>query len=112
MTPIEQYYMMIILPGLQETARECGYALSFHGSAARDLDLVATPWIEEALPAETLVAAMADRIGAKIDGTATKPHGRRVWTMGFLLDPQRGPYVDVSVMPRIGAIDGVNPDPV
>lgn len=44
-----------ILPITREVAKSCGYAIAVHGSMTRDLDLVAVPWIEKHLKAETLV---------------------------------------------------------
>lgn len=40
-----------LYPILCEAARACGYALAIHGTMQRDLDLVAVPWVDEALPA-------------------------------------------------------------
>jgi len=33
--------------------RDCGYAIAPHGSLARDLDVIAVPWTEDAVSAET-----------------------------------------------------------
>lgn len=104
----------LLLPSLMKAGREVGYAIAVHGSMARDLDIVAIPWTEDAVSAERLimhlVAAVDGRLrnGAtrKEDGTwepahasspTVKPHGRLAWTVHVGHD---GLYVDVSVMPR------------
>lgn len=43
---LEQFFISI-LPKIREAAKKCGYAIGVHGSLRRDLDLIATPWIEE-----------------------------------------------------------------
>jgi hypothetical protein len=86
------------LPGLVEVARSCGYALAVHGSMKRDLDLVAIPWTDRAVSAEQLVEALRSQAGGAVpNGPTEKPHGRRAWSI--LLGG--GPYLDVSVMPRV-----------
>lgn len=40
-----------LYPSLVVDARELGYALALHGSMARDLDLVAIPWTDDAASA-------------------------------------------------------------
>lgn len=43
---LEVFYRNI-LPRLSLAAKTCGYALGVHGSLRRDLDLIATPWVDE-----------------------------------------------------------------
>lgn len=92
-----------LVPILAEAARSVGYALALHGTMARDLDVVAVPWTEDAADADTLVAA----IEAACDGYRLaavcgreepqhKPHGRLAWVI--LLEG--GCVIDLSVMPR------------
>lgn len=93
------------------TAKECGYALAWHGSLARDIDVVAVPWAAEAVSAEELVERLIntlmgcnggmaflnpDRSGSKDGAWGIKPHGRRCWSIHL----GGGPYVDLSVLPR------------
>ena len=86
-----------------------GYALLLHGTATRDLDLLAVPWEARATDAEHLVRritlALEDDVQMLIkrpeepsQGT-NKPHGRLAWTFTFKAfgDPR---FVDLSVMPR------------
>lgn len=78
-----------------------GYALLFHGSFTRDLDLIAVPWTAAACEPEHLlqrVVAAADlKITAEDDGK--KLHGRKSWTLTFKTfgDPR---FIDFSIMPR------------
>ncbi len=98
-----------LLPTLQRVARECGYALAVHGTMTRDLDLIAAPWTEEATDDETLTEALRAAVGGKIYGAmhnaktgktdlnpVSRPHGRKGWVIHL-----GGPYLDVSVMPRM-----------
>lgn len=83
---------------------EHGYAMALHGSLATDLDVIAVPWTENAAPAEQLIEACIERLGA-VDQNITnpgtnpgrKPHGRLAWSL--LLSGHA--YVDLSVMPRL-----------
>jgi hypothetical protein len=93
---------------LAERARELGYALAVHGSAARDLDLLAAPWTDAACAPEELWAAIVeacavsvgdavDGAGARIDQPSAKPHGRLAWSIPLGC----GAVLDLSVMPRL-----------
>lgn len=84
-----------------------GYAVLFHGSFTRDLDLIAVPWTDAACEPEHLVRRIAGsledmEILVKTSGDASqssvKPHGRLAWTLIFKSfgDPR---FVDFSVMP-------------
>jgi hypothetical protein len=102
----------LLLPQLMRAGREVGYAIAVHGSMARDLDIVAVPWTEEAVNAERLImhllAAVDGRLrnGARNDagewirtpGSEPKPlpHGRLAWSLHV---GHEGMYLDVSVMP-------------
>ncbi len=92
-----------ILPVLVEAARSRGYALAIHGTLSRDLDLVAVPWVDDAVPAEDLVQAIARLVawtrddGLLVQGPEPKPHGRRAWTIPLCGDA----FVDLSVMPVV-----------
>jgi hypothetical protein len=100
-------------PMLAKIARECGYSLAIHGSCGKskhsDLDLVAAPWIDEAVNAEDLMNAifdygdtvlvhyfgLYDREKSKMP--TVKPHGRLAWKLQL----GNGAAIDISVMPRI-----------
>lgn len=92
-----------LFPILAEAAQSVGYALALHGSVARDLDVVAIPWIDSAVDAETLVAAITRACdGYRLESVCgresptRKPHGRLAWSI--LLEG--GVMIDLSVMPR------------
>lgn len=106
-----ELYNRLIGP-LRDKARELGYALAVHGSLIRDIDLVACPWIAEAVDAQTLAESLLEVAAKHNNGTAFlragcpgyKPHGRLVWSL-HLGD---GPYIDLSVMPRTVIFSYIN----
>lgn len=96
-----------ILPGITETAKEYGYCVALHGSVARDIDLVAIPWICEASSASEVAEAIrvaAEKITEiafvapheEKDTPKQKPHGRLCWSFHL----GSGVYIDLSVFPR------------
>ena len=98
-----------IVPIVQSVARRLGYAVAVHGSMARDLDLLAAPWTDDAVSAEELAAAVRDALYCEyfegMEQPKQKPHGRLAWSMRFvdksgLIEHVGGPYIDLSVMPR------------
>jgi hypothetical protein len=99
------------LASLQRIARELGYALAVHGSMQTDFDLVACPWVEDAVDAETLVEAIRVAVDGHIFqdndydySPEVKPHGRNAWSIYLRSDNRTGPYIDISVMPRYKTI--------
>jgi hypothetical protein len=110
----------LFIPDLTEAGREVGYAIAVHGSMARDLDLIAVPWTDEAVSAERLIMHLLAAVDGKlVNGSrrkevvgkpepewervpasepTVKPHGRLAWTIhvGY-----QGMYIDVSVTPRL-----------
>lgn len=97
----------LTIDAVREAARTKGYCLAVHGSLARDIDLVAVPWTEEAASAEELAEAVraaaekANPLGvAFVAGDDScpraKPHGRLAWSFHL----GAGPFIDLSVMPR------------
>lgn len=100
-------YTALIEP-LRKVARRLGYALAVHGSLAKDIDLIAVPWTNEAVDAEVLVVAFTNLVRA-FNGLGNhqggehdlKPHGRRAWVISL----PGGTYIDLSVMPKIDVIE-------
>lgn len=88
-----------------DVGRSLGYAIALHGSIARDLDLIAIPWTEDAASPDELVEAVCDRLGAVVDlgehieNPSPKPHGRLAWVIPI----GAGAYIDLSVTPRVTA---------
>ena len=95
-----------LLPRIRTAGKALGYALAVHGSMARDLDLVAIPWVADALSAEKLVEMIADAVHGFVIGDvqnrgsvtlspSIRPHGRKSWNIcwgGVVM-------IDLSVMP-------------
>lgn len=91
---------------LRTFSRTLGYAITVHGSERRDLDLVAIPWTDDAVPvAEDFVALLSSEFGLYVkpdDGVGhnlpvCNPHGRLSFALcGADLPTQ---YIDLSVMP-------------
>jgi len=80
-------------------AKEVGYAIGIHGSRERDLDIVAMPWVEEAVTPEKLFEHIAKGMNARVvDKLENKPVGRIAATIQI-----DGYYkqIDISVMPPI-----------
>ena len=107
-------YLGLFVP-LCEIARAHGYALAPHGTMARDFDLIAVPWTEEATDARMLIDALAKHVGTMLgmmvhgDGSplaepSRRPHGRMAWAIPlWVQDPSGSTMLDVSVMPRVPA---------
>lgn len=105
---------LAMLPAIREAARGLGYAVGLHGSLARDFDLIACPWTEDAAHPDDVAMAIKAATGCvrwrifRGEGGCSgrkhpdKPHGRI--TYAFDWDEKnydnRG-YIDLSVMPRL-----------
>lgn len=66
----------LILPYMRTAAKDLGYALTVHGSLARDIDIVAIPWTEHPKSSQFLV----DRLTAVISGITGRCNSRSGWT--------------------------------
>lgn len=103
-----------LLPALRVVARSKGYALAYHGSFARDIDVIAAPWTDSAVDALELAEAIRaeaarisghtafslnDENAAPRDyqrrGPEPKPHGRLGWSIHIA---GAGTYIDLSVL--------------
>lgn len=105
----------LIYAALVPVARQFGYALALHGSMARDCDIVAIPWTEEATEPKPMIEALKaaaegvwthhewDHIGTTAYHSSQKPHGRRAWSIHLTNNGCLGPYLDISVIPRISS---------
>ena len=87
---------------LRNAALDCGWALGLHGSLAKDMDIMAMPWVEDAKPVEDMIQALIncftpspfDNISKRpIFG---KPNGRVVYTIHIWKDL----YLDVNVISK------------
>lgn len=101
-----------LYPALVKVAREHGYALAIHGSMTRDFDLIAVPWMDNASEAIVLIRAIKDACAgvfshADVDhlipngNPGKKPHGRIAYSIHLTNAGCYGPYLDISVMPRL-----------
>jgi hypothetical protein len=104
-------YFDLLYGQLKAVAFAHGYALAFHGSLARDIDLVACPWTEAAADQAALAEAIRAR-AAELNGgvcfenpkAGNKPHGR----VAFSFHLGGGPFIDLSVMaPMAPSIEAV-----
>ncbi len=107
MNVLAAYHRMI--EPIRTVARGMGYAIAVHGSLARDIDLVAIPWVDKCESAPTLAAQILNvlkqefgyAVWKQVDGdgkpwqlAGQKPHGRRTYSIVCA-----GTYVDLSIMP-------------
>lgn len=102
-----------ILPTIREVAHEHGYAVAVHGSLARDIDLIAVPWVDHADDADTLARAVCGAVKGvvgrcylrtkelELDWTE-KPHGRRAVS---ILIAHTHIWLDLSVTARLPKAD-------
>ena len=88
---------MCLYPGLATIARENGYALAVHGSLARDMDLIAVPWVEAPESPEKVISDIEATFAIKrIGGLTNAHHGRMVQTIGIKFGEC---FIDLSFMP-------------
>ena len=105
-------YAMYFLQ-LKEIAEQYGYNLVVHGSMARDLDLIAIPWVDKPRPEQEMIQDFQEYLTGTI---ITKPDGRVHYTVlpggrhSYVIDVNRGDkngewhrfsdeqyYMDISV---------------
>jgi hypothetical protein len=97
---------------IRQVAKKFGYAIGLHGSLARDIDLIAVPWTEDAVDPEILATGISYVVKAfnkdsymRMHGPEhdkpPKPHGRLCWSI-FATSIT---YIDLSVMPRIPKVE-------
>jgi hypothetical protein len=83
---------------IRELAREVGYAVGVHGSLERDLDLIAAPWVADAVAPLALAEHIAAGLGGRVVDAERqdKPCGR--WACN-IHTPDWTKMIDLSVMP-------------
>jgi hypothetical protein len=104
-----EYYRVLIRP-LRHVAHRYGYAIGVHGSLKRDIDLIAAPWRISPSSAASLIEGLREA-AEKIIGFAEireetryperKPGGRLAWSIYLVPRECDGPYLDISVLPRV-----------
>jgi hypothetical protein len=98
-----------LLPKIREAAKGLGYALAIHGTMDRDFDILAAPWVENAVAAEELVEVIAKAVDGYVIGSSDEgldrgkvgsptqqPHGRMSWNICW----GGRVFIDLSVMPK------------
>lgn len=84
---------------IRQCAMDCGWAVALHGSLASDMDIMAMPWVEDAVCFPELIKRIRLLFtGNHMPGTVIsyheKPHGRIVGTIPIWADF----YLDISTM--------------
>ncbi|SPU44280.1 hypothetical protein [Brevundimonas diminuta] len=85
---------------IRALAREVGYAIGVHGTMERDLDLIAAPWVAEAVTPLELAQHIASALGGNVLAykVQDKPCGR--WSCNINANGWFK-LIDLSVMPPI-----------
>lgn len=88
---------------LRQAAMDCGWALGLHGSLNSDMDIMAMPWVKEAILADDMIQHLINtcfhddgimkKIGYQKDETS-KPNGRVVYTLSIWADF----YLDINII--------------
>lgn len=93
-----------IIGPMRLAARNQGYAIAVHGSLNRDIDLIAVPWREGAMNAESLVTTICGAVTGVVGSCLKhnewqdKPHGRKARTL-MVYCGENHMQIDLSVMP-------------
>lgn len=88
-----------MIPYLSRIGRQHGYAMAFHGTMSRDMDVVAVPWVETSNPPEELLKAICELTHGTLqpdDANTDRPHGRKAYTITFA---GAWHFLDISIMP-------------
>jgi len=83
---------------IRSIAKQVGYAIAVHGSQERDLDIIATPWVETAIDNCELMVYLAEELNGRILEIEKKPVGRYACTIQ--IDGYFKP-IDLSVAPMV-----------
>lgn len=93
-------FYAIFWESFRVAALECGWTIALHGSMQSDMDMIATPWVEEATTVEILIEKISECIGKTIwkdshfERHIGKPFGRVVYTLSIFSDY----YIDLSII--------------
>ncbi len=92
-----------IWPDLKDAALDVGWALGLHGSLNTDMDIMAMPWTEKAVPVGQMIDALKSCFSEnkfmdrEIEPYFNKPNGRVVYTMSIWSDF----YLDINVINQV-----------
>ena len=85
---------------IRQCAMDCGWAVSLHGSLASDMDIMAMPWVDNAVSFKEMVDRISklfkdnDMSSQYVITYNEKPHNRIVATIPIMLDF----YLDISTI--------------
>ena len=89
---------------IRQCAMDCGWAVGLHGSLASDMDIMAMPWVDNAVPFKEVVDRIS-RLFKDNDVSSQylityneKPHNRVVATIPIFADF----YLDISTILKGG----------
>jgi hypothetical protein len=93
----EKWTPEAVATAFREVARTAGYAIGEHGSKARDVDLIAVPWVAEPLHPLWLLSLLVSQLDPSpcITEIRPKPHGR----IGVIFQGMGKRPIDLSIMP-------------
>lgn len=75
-------YAAALYPELCKLFQKNGYALAVHGSLAKDLDLIAVPWVGTVTDPVDVVEQIKEQFTVREGGTSEiRAHGRLVFTL-------------------------------
>lgn len=85
---------------VRDALRPLGYAVGVHGSRARDLDLIAVPWVEEAESDRHVIIEALHDAGFEELGMAgvANPHNRLGYALHGVGGDAKVKYVDLSLI--------------
>ena len=99
-TPWHDGSVIGVVAVVKAVAKRLGYAIAWHGSLARDIDLIAVPWTDDAVEPNNLVKQIVEAVGGKYTAGQknpdVRPHGRLTYAINLHPWPV---YLDLSVMP-------------
>lgn len=91
----------------RQAAMDCGWALGLHGSLNSDMDIMAMPWVEDAMTADDMISHLievcfggsvwAQPPHFKKSDSGDKPNGRVVYTIPIFSDF----YLDINVISKL-----------
>jgi hypothetical protein len=94
-----------VLPVIKDMARRLGWCLALYGPLRRDLDMIAVPWMEDAVPYERLLGEIIQTFGGRFTSELIEPMSDRKDTTVLCrkrLARDNGSYIDISVVdPRV-----------
>lgn len=85
---------------LKNAALNCGWALGLHGSLNSDMDIIAMPWVEEAIKPQEMIKELCkcftdnEELYKDLIITLDKPNNRVVYTLSIWADF----YLDINII--------------